>query len=69
MLRPAPEDAVEPQNGVKLRMTLAATHPHRTLVRIKRIVGHYDGAHTGDLQHFPNMALKRLHGEESPRLL
>src|SRR5215469_6874831 len=68
MLRPAPKDAVQAQNRMKLRMILAATEPNRALFPIERIVGHHDVAHTSDLKHFLNEALYRLRSEESPRL-
>src|SRR5262252_107850 len=68
MLRPAPKDAVQAQNRVKLRMILAATEPNRALLPIERIVGHHDVAHTSDLKHFLNEALYRLRSEETPRV-
>ena len=69
VLRPAPQDAVQPQNRVKLRVILSSAHPNGALLGVERIIGHHHIAYAGYLQHFSDVRLDRLRREEPPRLL
>ena len=67
VVRPSAQDAVEPQNGVKLRIVLAGTRPNRALLWIERIVGHHHIAYPRHLQNFADVRLDRLRLKKTSR--